>query len=106
MYTTTTEGWNKVPVVWLGTERAAEIEHDNQLRDKVGKLKLPLITITRSSVARDEWKGSYQSYYPSEAADGGVVAITKVISQKKTRNFANADANKVSKGSALLQGVV
>jgi len=99
IYTTTNEGWTKVPVLWLGTERAYQIKNDKQLRDKVGKLKLPLITITRNSVARDEWKGSYQSYYPSEPEDGGVVAITKVISQKKTRNFANADANKVSRGS-------
>jgi hypothetical protein len=102
IYTTTNKGWTKVPILWLGTERAYQIKNDKELRDKVGKLKLPLITITRSSVVRDEWKGSYQSYYPSQKADGGVVAVTKVLSQKKTRNFANADANKQSDGSGSI----
>ena len=100
IYTTTNKGWTKVPVLWLGTERAYQIKHNKELRDKVGKLKLPLITITRSSVVRDEWKGSYQSYYPVEQPNGGgSVAITKIVNQDKTRNFANADVNRYSKGS-------
>ena len=104
IYTTTNKGWTKVPVLWLGTERAYQIKHDKELRDKVGKLKLPLITITRASVVRDEWKGSYQSYYPVEQPyGGGSVSITKVINQSKTRNFANADANRYSQGSGSVQ---
>ena len=102
IYTTTNDGWTKVPVLWLGTERSYQIKNDKELRDKVGKLKLPLITVTRTNIVRDEMMGSYQSYYPTEQSDGGVVSITKVISQKKTRNFANADANKVSHGSGSI----
>lgn len=93
-------GYTKVPVLWLGTERPYQIKNNKELRDSVGKLKLPLITITRSSVTRDKtFLGSYQAGGPSETGyGGGSVEITKVIKQDKTRNFANADENRANKG--------
>jgi len=96
----TNGGYTKVPVLWLGTERPYQIKNDKELRDEVGKLKLPLITITRSSVSRDKtFLGSYQSGEPSEEGyAGGAVSITRVIKQDKTRNFANADENRKNKG--------
>tara|TARA_R100001079_G_scaffold108762_2_gene79929 strand:+ start:739 stop:1596 length:858 start_codon:yes stop_codon:yes gene_type:complete len=98
-HTSTNTGWSKVPVLWLGTERPYQVKNNKELRDKVGKLKLPLITVTRTGVTRDEFKGSYQSYYPTEKGyQGGTVAITRVIKQDKTRNFANADTNRETKG--------
>ena len=95
IHTTTNKGLTKVPVIWLGTERAHQIKNDKDLRDKVGKLKLPLITISRTSVSRDsDFRGSYRSYYPPTLGpEGGRVAITKIIKQEKTRNFANASKN-------------
>ena len=99
-HTTTSDGRKKAPVIWLGTERAYQIKNDKELRDKVGKLRLPLLTVTRTSVSReDAFRGSYQSYYPADTTqEGGRVAITRIIKQDKTRNFANAAENKRSKG--------
>tara|TARA_Y100001973_G_scaffold36537_1_gene54950 strand:- start:253 stop:1092 length:840 start_codon:yes stop_codon:yes gene_type:complete len=98
-HTTTNQGRTKVPVLWLGTERAYQIKHDKALRDSVGKLKLPLITVSRVSVSRDdEFQGSYQSWYGSDGTADGRTAITKIIKQDKTRNYANADVNRQSKG--------
>ena len=98
-HTTTNKGLSKVPVLWLGTERPYQIKHDKNLRDKVGKLILPLITVTRTNVVRDDWKGSYQSYYPPELGyQGGVAEITKIINQSKTRNFANTQKNREKPG--------
>lgn len=90
----------KVPVLWLGTERPYQIKNNKELRDKVGKLKLPLMTLSRTGVAADDASvGSFQSYYPGDSSpEGGRVAITKKIKQDKTRNFANADANRRSRG--------
>lgn len=95
IHSITNKGYTKVPVVWLGTERVYQIKNDKDLRDKVGKLKLPLMTISRTSISRDEdFRGSYRSYYPADREiDGGRVPITKIIKQEKTRNFANADQN-------------
>jgi len=101
IHTTTKDGRAKVPVLWLGTERAYQVKHDKVLRDKVGKLKLPLITVSRISVSRDDdFQGSYRSWYGTDDGTGGGarVAITKIIKQDKTRNFANADFNRESKG--------
>ena len=62
---------------------------------------MPLITVSRTSVAReDNFRGAYQSYFPNDMSqEGGRVAITRVIKQDKTRNFANVEANKVSHNS-------
>jgi hypothetical protein len=95
IHSVTNKGYTKVPVIWLGTERAHQIKNNKELRDKVGKLKLPLMTVSRNSVSRDDdFRGSYRSYYPpDQEIDGGRVAVTKIIKQEKTRNFANADEN-------------
>jgi len=100
IHTTSKDGRTKVPVLWLGTERAYQVKHDKVLRDKVGKLKLPLITVSRASVSRDDdFQGAYRSWYGTDDGPGGaMVSITKVIKQDKTRNYANADVNRESKG--------
>lgn len=94
----TNKGYVKVPVLWLGTERPYQIKHDKALRDKIGKLKLPLITITRTNVVRDELMGSYRSYYPAEqGVAGGSVHITRLLQQEKTRNWANTQRMRLEK---------
>ena len=42
---TTNKGIEKVKILWLGSERAFQIKNNKELRDGVGKLRLPLITI-------------------------------------------------------------
>jgi hypothetical protein len=98
--TNTNDGFKEAPVIWLGTERAYQIKNNKELRDSAGKLKLPLITITRDSVAKDpNFKGSFQADL-SETNDyrGGAITIRRRIKQDKTRNFANADASRVQGG--------
>ena len=94
---TTNKGWQKVPVLWLTAERAYQIKHDKSLRDSVGKLRLPLITINRASIAKDPaFKGAIQAHFPSGPQydgdyKGGAITIARRIKQDKTRNFANKD---------------
>ena len=65
----------------------------------MGKLKLPLITATRASVSRDsDFRGSYRSYYPPGVESPQRVAVTRVIKQDKTRNYANAAEMNKTKG--------
>ena len=99
--TTTNDGLKDAPVVWLGTERAFQIKNNKELRDSVGKLKLPIVTVNRDSVTKDPaFKGAFQADIP-EASDfkGGAVTIRRRIKQDKTRNFANADAARVQTGN-------
>ena len=93
LHTTTNEGLKKVPVLWLGSERAHQIKNNKDIRDGVGKLKLPLISINRESIAKDpSFKGSFQAHLFEEGDyKGGAITRVRRIQQEKTRNFANAD---------------
>ena len=104
--TTTNSGFKKTPVVWLGTERAFQIKSNKELRDDVGKLKLPLITVNRDSINKDpQFKGSFQSHmFENPDYKGGTITIKRKIKQDKTRNFANADAARVQKGDETRRG--
>ena len=93
LHTTTNEGFKKVSVLWLGSERAHQIKNNKEIRDSVGKLKLPLISINRDSIAKDpSFKGSFQAHLFEEGDyKGGAITRVRRIQQEKTRNFANAD---------------
>lgn len=94
--TTTNEGFKKTPVIWLGTERSFQIKHDKELRDSVGRLKLPLITINRESFERDpNFAGVIKpNLFERNDLKGGAFTITRRINHEKTRNFANKDKAK------------
>ncbi len=104
--TTTNDGFKRTPVIWLGTERAFQIKNNKELRDDVGKLKLPLITINRDSINKDpSFKGSFQAHiFENPDYKGGTITIKRRIKQNKTRNFANADASRVQKGDETRRG--
>jgi hypothetical protein len=95
-HTVTNAGREKVNVLWMGTERTFQIKNNKELRDKVGKLRLPLITVSRASVSRDDaFKGSVQAAY---VGDGERIVIRKVIQQDKTQNFQNASRKRQEMG--------
>ena len=93
LHTTTNDGMMKVPVIWTGTERTFQIKNNKDIRDSVGKLKLPLVTINRDSIAKDpNFKGSFQAHiFENNDYGGGAITRARRIKQVKTRNFANAD---------------
>ena len=81
--------------MWLGSERVYQVKNDQRIRDKVGKLILPLITINRDSVDKDSaFKGSFQANI-AEVNDyrGGAIQRSRKLNQEKTRNFQNARAS-------------
>lgn len=106
IYTTTNKGKEKVKVLWLGTERAYQTKDNKNLRDSVGKLILPLITVSRTSMQRDDtFKGSYQATYSPDSFGGeDYVPVKTVIKQDKTQNYANADFDKQSDSTGKPKG--
>jgi len=99
--TTTNEGFKKTPVIWLGTDRLFQVKNNKELRDSVGKIKLPIITVNRDSIAKDpSFKGSFQAHlFENSDYKGGAITRVRRIQQEKTRNFANADVARSSKDS-------
>ena len=94
LHTRTNNGMFKVPVLWLGSERVYQVKNDQRIRDKVGKLILPLITINRDSVDKDpSFRGSFQANI-KEINDyrGGATQRLRKLNQEKTRNFQNTIA--------------
>jgi len=89
---TTNKGWKKTPIIWTSAERSYQIKNDKDIRDGVGSLILPLITIERTSVVKDmNRKGVFWGNVDRNK-DGGSITFTRRINQDKTSNFANADA--------------
>jgi hypothetical protein len=100
IFVTTNKGWNKVPVIWVAAERAFQIKDNKDLRDDSGRLKLPLITINRTSLVKDPaMKGvAWAHIPPKNDPRGGAILMARRINQNKTSNFANKDANKLTRG--------
>jgi hypothetical protein len=96
LHANTNKGWKKIPVIWVSAERSFQIKSDKDLRDSTGILKLPLITIERSSVEKDpNFKGAFQAHIPDTAKGLRRVRRLNVpaarrIGQLKTSNFKNA----------------
>ena len=101
LHTNTNSGYKKVPSIWLGSERTFQVKNDKDIRDSVGKLKLPLITVNRDSIAKDpSFKGSFQAHvFEQGDYKGGAITRVRRIQQKKTRNFKNADVARDSKNT-------
>lgn len=95
LHTTTNKGMYKVPVLWLGSERVWQVKNDQRIRDKVGKLILPLITVNRDSITKDPaFKGAFQAnIYENSDYKGGAHPAGSNINQDKTQNFQNALAS-------------
>ena len=95
LHTDTNDGFKKVPVLWMSPERAVNSKNKD-IRDSVGKLKLPLISVDRMSFNKDmEFKGGWQAHlYPDTTGPRGYRKhqrlVSRKISQRATRKFASA----------------
>ena len=96
LHVTTNAGWKKVPVLWLSAERTFQIKDNKDLRDSAGKLKLPIMTVTRASMTKDPtFRGSHYAHiYENTDYKGGATPIARRIQQIKTRNFANSQVSR------------
>jgi len=93
-FSTTNEGTKKIPVLWVTAERAFLSKNNKDLMDNDGVLKLPLISIERTSVTKDlNKKGAYLGNpgYGIGPYHGGKIVISRKIKDDKTTNFKAAD---------------
>lgn len=94
LFTTTNKGWKKVPILWGTSERSFLSKDKTEIRDSLGALIYPIISVKRTSFKKDlKSPGIFQGTVP-EADDhqGGSLDTQRVIYQEKTAKFANADA--------------
>ena len=100
LFTTSNEGFNKVPVVWMTPERSFQIKNDKNLRDSNGVLKLPMISLEKTSVTKNPtMHGRITAHIPPQNdARGGSITIGKRIQQEKTSLFMANDAARLRGG--------
>lgn len=97
LHTNTNTGFRKVPVLWMSPERAVNSK-DKDIRDSVGKLKLPLISVDRTSVNKDPaFKGGWQAnVFPETKGPRGYKKHQRLVSRKlaqaPTRKFASSQS--------------
>ena len=106
VHTTTNKGWDKVPVLWVSAERAFQVKNNKELRDDAGVLRLPLMTVERTSLIKDpQMKGVAWAHIPEYNDEkGGAITVARRIKQDKTANFTNADSFRL-KGGMSAQSV-
>ena len=97
--TETNEGFKKAPLLWLSAERSHQIKNNPEIRDDKEDLIYPLMIISRDTVEKDpNFKGSFQAHFfngPGQVPNDPRrvnVPLARRIMQKKTSEFANADA--------------
>ena len=90
---TTNKGFEKVPIIWVASERSYQIKNKKELRDDEGSIIMPVITIERASVVKDlTTRGAYYGdQFANTDEKGGGIVIARQIQQKKTSEFNNAD---------------
>lgn len=96
VHTTTNKGWKKVPVIWLSSERNFHIKNDKDLRDANGVLKLPLMSVERTSMVKDLTnKGGYYAAVPENTDyKGGALTIARRVNQDKSSKYAKNALNR------------
>jgi len=92
LFVTTNEGFKQVPVIWSSAERSFQIKGDQDLRDKEHALILPMITLARTSLTKEQdFRGSvYANLYPIDDPRGGTITVARRLNQNKTSKFQNA----------------
>ena len=107
--TTTNRGSLKVPVIWIGAERAFQLKSDRTIRDSVGKLVLPLISIERVSMEKDKsFKGPIQAHLEPDANKITKIRqhpyrVVSVLNHEKTIQFNNAKVRRDNNSNLLPQ---
>tara|TARA_Y100000114_G_scaffold156562_1_gene184145 strand:- start:3031 stop:3912 length:882 start_codon:yes stop_codon:yes gene_type:complete len=89
------KGWEKVPVIWVGAERAYNVKKNKDFRNsRDGSFNLPVITIERTAIVKDLNKRIFGNTLPVDDEQGGSIVVARRINHDKTQNFANADAKR------------
>jgi hypothetical protein len=93
IYATTDGGAKKVPVIWNSAERAFQIKNDKDLRDSEGRIKMPIITVEKTSVNKDPSQHGkiVATRAPLDSVNGGEWVVARRIKQDKTSQFASAN---------------
>ena len=90
---TTNEGFKKVPIIWIASERAFLIKNEKEIRELDSQsLVYPLISIERTStvLTKPSDRPLPGTQFPYKDYKQGTITIAKKINKDKSKNFTNA----------------
>ena len=87
-------GFKKVPVIWVGSERAFQTKVFKEIRDVGGTISPPMISVMCMGPNKNPSnKGQHWANIPAvRDFMGGVFYVKKELQQKKTSEFRNNEA--------------
>lgn len=96
LYVDSNKGFKKVPVLWVGAERAYQVKNNKEIRDAEGMLKLPLMTIERISMEKDPSRRGIApaNILPVNDHQGGSLVVARRIQQTETAKHLNAKSKR------------
>jgi hypothetical protein len=94
LHCNTSSGWEPVPVIWSSAERAYQIKNNRKLRDESGTLIPPIISIERTTTAKDPTRKGSFVHSVTPGLDRYYYAAA--LNQNTTSKFANNDSVKNS----------
>ena len=91
-HTNSNKGWRKVPVIWVGAERAFQVKERKEVRDSGGMLVLPMMAVERLSITKDPSRKGLMPANIRNRGDlqGGAIVVARRIKQDKTSHNRNA----------------
>jgi hypothetical protein len=92
IFSHTNQGWERVPVTWVGSERAYQMKRSAEERDRSGTLNYPIISIARKGHEKDpNKKGIFHSNLPffRDNSGQGVIHVARSLKAVKSSEFAN-----------------
>lgn len=94
IFVTTNDGFSKVPVLWVGAERAYQLKVHKDIRDPDETFILPLISIYRAAIEKSPANRAIPAANIPEVRDamGGSITVGRSIYQKKTAEFQNVQS--------------
>ena len=92
-------GFQTVPIMWVGTERAYQVKALKDLRDESGTLILPIITVGRGKDIKKDPKDKGQHWANIPAVNdfmGGVLPVGRKLIHRRTAEFQNNRSNNIT----------
>lgn len=95
IFSNTTDGWKKVPVIFSSPERSWSSRADDNVRDEKFTLKYPIISISKKGFSRPKNKNAALQGSPLSSNPLTFALPIKIdINQEKTAQRSNADSKR------------
>lgn len=100
LFCTQQSAFKKVPILWVSPERVYQIKSNKEFHDATGAINPPVISVERTAIEKNVKDNG--TFYANLPPLNNRILVSRKINQKKTTEFANADAAKAKSNAVFL----